>query len=250
MAQLFTNNATSTLNGAIAANTMQITLNTGDGAKFPSPTNGDFFLFTLFQHLNGYEVNWEIVSCTGRTGDVLTVGARGLENTTALPYNNGDFIELRLTASFAGSLALKNSPVLTTPTLAATPAAADNSLAVPTTAFVKTVISTAIAAAVTTWIYINPAIVAAAGGTYVAVAGGAYDIDTSTGPVSLMLPTGMTANQTISWRDYAGTFATNNATIVVNGNKINGQSTNLTSDINYETRQLTYTDANVGCLLA
>jgi hypothetical protein len=141
MTQLYSNNAKSTLNGAITTGALSITLATGDGAKFPSPTGGDFFLFTMYQVIAGFEANWEIVSCTGRAGDVLTLGARGLEGTTPFAFNNGDFAELRFTAGDAGSLAPKANAVLTTPTLAATPVAGDNSLAVPDTAFVQTAVN-------------------------------------------------------------------------------------------------------------
>lgn len=101
--QLFTNNADSALNGAIADNTTSITVVTGDGAKFPSPTGGDFFLLTLFQKLGASETNHEIVKCTARAGDVLTV-VRAQEGTTAKAFNNADPVELRVTA---GTLASK-----------------------------------------------------------------------------------------------------------------------------------------------
>ena len=101
--QLFANNADSSLNGAIAPDTTVLALKVGDGAKFPSPTNGDFFLVTLFQRLGTSELNHEIVKCTSRAGDNLTV-VRAQEGTTALAFNTGDLVELRLTA---GTLASK-----------------------------------------------------------------------------------------------------------------------------------------------
>jgi len=334
MAQLFTNNATSTLNGAIAANTMQITLNPGDGAKFPSPTNGDFFLFTLFQHLNGYEINWEIASCTGRTGDVLAVGARGLDNTIALPYNNGDFIELRITAAYTGSLATKNSPVLTTPTLAATPAAGDSSLAVPSTQFVQNAVNglqtvpvissaqvlttaqaaaqiiiytgvlagnttVAVPAAAKTFTAINRTTGAftltqiAVGGAGIAItqglsqeltcdgvnillassdlsgagiaastvwqpisgntnaiAGVAYNCNTSSAPFNFTFPANPPQNAKIKARDYAGTFATNNLTLVTNGSPFMGNVTQtVTVSTNYLSLEFTFMDSTQGWCL-
>ena len=101
--QLFTNNADSVLNGAIAADTTAITLSTGDGSKFPLPTGGDFFLATLFQKAGASEINHEIVKCVARAGDVLTV-VRAQEGTTAREFNTGDGFELRVTA---GTLANK-----------------------------------------------------------------------------------------------------------------------------------------------
>lgn len=97
MAQLYANNAASTLASSITNSATSITLATGDGAKFPSPTGGDYFLATLFQRTGVTESNWEIVKCTARSGDVLTI-VRAQESTTALAYNSGDYVELRLTA--------------------------------------------------------------------------------------------------------------------------------------------------------
>lgn len=95
--QLFSNNADSILDGAIGSATTTITLRAGDGAKFPAAGGGDFFLLTLFQKLGSSEMNHEIVLCTDRTGDVLTV-VRAQEGTTAKDFNSGDSVELRLTA--------------------------------------------------------------------------------------------------------------------------------------------------------
>ena len=95
--QLFANNADSSLNGAIASDTTVLVLKAGEGGKFPSPANGDFFLVTLFQRVGTTELNYEIVKCTSRVGDSLTV-VRAQEGTTALAFNTGDLVELRLTA--------------------------------------------------------------------------------------------------------------------------------------------------------
>ena len=83
-----------------------------------------------------------------------------------------------------------------------------------------------------------------------AVAGGAYACDTSLGPIPITLPPNPVADQTVSWRDYSGTFASNNVTIICNGNPINGVVGNLISDINGETRQATYRDATKGWLIS
>ena len=244
MAQLYSNNAKSTLNGAIASGTLSITLNTGDGAKFPSPTGGDFFLFTLYQVVNGFEANWEIVSCTGRAGDVLTLGARGLENTTPFAFNNGDFVELRFTAGDAGSLAPKVNAVLTSPTLAATPAGGDNSLNVADTAFVAAAIAAAVA---------NVAIkFSTVTGAVNAVAGGAYDFNTSAAmpAAQLTLPASPAVNTMVCFHDYAGTFAVNNLTIVPNGNPFMGlAATAVTCSTNNYPGALIYRDAIQGWVL-
>lgn len=101
--QLFANNADSELNGAIASNTLSLTLKAGEGAKFPSPTGGDFFLVTLYQKVGATETNHEIVKCTARSGDVLTV-VRAQEGTTARAFSNATPVDLRSTA---GTLASK-----------------------------------------------------------------------------------------------------------------------------------------------
>ena len=102
--QLFANNADSSLNGAIASDTAVLVLKAGEGDKFPSPTNGDFFLVTLFQKVGTTELNHEIVKCTSRAGDNLTV-VRAQEGTTAKSFNSGDLVELRVTAGTLGSKA-------------------------------------------------------------------------------------------------------------------------------------------------
>jgi hypothetical protein len=70
-----------------------ITLTTGQGARFPSLAGGDYFFATLIDTSN----NLEIVKCTARSTDVLTV-VRGQESTTARAFSTGDRIELRVTA--------------------------------------------------------------------------------------------------------------------------------------------------------
>lgn len=101
--QLFANNADSELNGAISPSTLSLTLKAGGGAKFPTPTGGDFFLVTLYQKMGATESNHEILKCTARSGDVLTV-ERAQENSTAKAFANADPVELRETA---GTLASK-----------------------------------------------------------------------------------------------------------------------------------------------
>ena len=104
MTQLFANNAASELASAVTSGDVSLTLKAGDGAKFPTPSGGDFFLVTLYQKAGQDEINHEIVKCTARAGDVLTV-VRAQEGTTARAFNADDPVELRLTA---GSVATKD----------------------------------------------------------------------------------------------------------------------------------------------
>lgn len=97
MTQLFTNNAQTTLNGAINNSTTSIVVT--DGSVFPSPTNGNFFKMTLAQ-AGGSETSWEIVYVTARSGNTLTV-VRGRDGTSAASWSSGDKAEMRLTAADA-----------------------------------------------------------------------------------------------------------------------------------------------------
>lgn len=93
MAQLFSNNASSTLLNSAAAIDTTLTLATGGGAKFTSPTGSNFELLTI---ANPAGTVYEIVMVTARTGDVLTV-TRAMEGTTALAWVAGSVVEGRLT---------------------------------------------------------------------------------------------------------------------------------------------------------
>ena len=129
MSVKFANNAFGTLNAGINNSATSITLSSGQGARFPSLSSGEYFYATLIDTSN----NLEIVKCTARSTDVLTV-TRAQESTTAQAFAIGDRIELRVTAggltdaanpydkdtSSTGSLAL---PVGTT---AQQPTAADS----------------------------------------------------------------------------------------------------------------------------
>lgn len=90
----FANSAYATLAAGIASGATSITLTTGQGARFPSLGAGDYFYATLIDASN----NLEIVKCTARSTDVLTV-TRAQEGTTARAYSAGDRIELRVTAA-------------------------------------------------------------------------------------------------------------------------------------------------------
>jgi len=89
-----TNNAFGTLAAGINSSATSITLTSGQGARFPTLSAGDYFYATLVDTSN----NLEIVKCTARSTDVLTV-VRGQETTTARSYSTGDRIEIRLTAA-------------------------------------------------------------------------------------------------------------------------------------------------------
>jgi hypothetical protein len=97
--QLYANNARTTLASGINASDLTMTVATGDGALFPSPAAGEYFLVTL-------EVgsSHEIVKITSRTGDVFTVDAagRGQESTTAAIWGGGTVVAARVTKDTLG----------------------------------------------------------------------------------------------------------------------------------------------------
>lgn len=98
--QLFANNATSKLVAGISNVSLSLQVSAGDGAKFPNPTGGDYFLATLSRVTSGIESNVEIVKVTARATDVFTI-IRAQEGTSALVYLEDDFVQLRMTAATA-----------------------------------------------------------------------------------------------------------------------------------------------------
>lgn len=97
MAQLFLNNASAILANAISTTDTALTLASGLGGRFPAPTGGNYFVLTLYQMSGSIEINHEIVRCTSRAGDVLTV-VRAQEGTAARAFSSGDPVSMRLTA--------------------------------------------------------------------------------------------------------------------------------------------------------
>lgn len=170
MAQpLYTNNAATVLASGINASATSLTVASGAGSLFPSPTGGNYFYVTL---ITADSTGSEIVKCTARSVDTLTI-TRGQEGTTARSFATGDSVQLRVTAqglvdifnnggvqSISGSTNVVVSSSTGTPTISlpttitsntsgnaatasqsTTQASTDNSTNIATTAFVKTVVS-------------------------------------------------------------------------------------------------------------
>lgn len=112
--QLFANNAASVLANSISSAATTLQLAAGTGARFPNPGNGDYFLLTLFQMSGNTEVNHEIVKCTARNGDTLTV-ARAQEGTFARAFNTADPVSSRLTAGSLTPAAIGAYPLAGNP---------------------------------------------------------------------------------------------------------------------------------------
>lgn len=98
--QHLANNAFSTLSVAVTTSGQAtLTLQTGHGARFPSPQNPDYFMVTLDDG-----TNVEVCTCIARSGDALTV-LRGQEGTTAQSsFATGTRVALRITAETARML--------------------------------------------------------------------------------------------------------------------------------------------------
>lgn len=95
--QLFSDNASSTLVNGVGPGATSIQVSPGEGANFPNPKNGDFFLATLFKRNGVTEFSWEVVLCSDRSGDTMTI-TRAQNGAGPYAFNAGDFIELRLVA--------------------------------------------------------------------------------------------------------------------------------------------------------
>jgi hypothetical protein len=96
----FANNAQSTLASGITSGVTSLTVATGQGARFPTLTAGQYCYATL---ATADEATLEVVKVTARAGDVFTV-VRGQEGTTASAFLAGATVELRLTAAGLGAV--------------------------------------------------------------------------------------------------------------------------------------------------
>ena len=91
--QLFANNAKGRLNAGITDIATTLTLQAGQGALFPNPTAGDWFLSTLVDTSG----NVEIVKVTTRATDTFSVIVRAQEGTANIAFSASDICELRTT---------------------------------------------------------------------------------------------------------------------------------------------------------
>jgi microcystin-dependent protein len=81
--QLFANGASAQLAVSIINTDLTVQVQSGYGALFPSPTGGDWFMVTLEDN----NANVEVMKCTARSGDLLTV-TRAQEGTPAQGFTN------------------------------------------------------------------------------------------------------------------------------------------------------------------
>ena len=88
------NNAFGTLAAGINTTDTTITVDSGQGTRFPTLGSGEYFFATLVDTSN----NLEIVKVTARSTDSMTA-VRAQDNTTAVAFSIGDRIELRPVAA-------------------------------------------------------------------------------------------------------------------------------------------------------
>lgn len=91
----FANNAQSNLAAPLSPSSVSLSVTTGTGGLFPSPTGGDYFVLTLLDALT--KLVTEIIHVTARSGDTMTV-VRAQEGTTAESWLAGDLATNECTA--------------------------------------------------------------------------------------------------------------------------------------------------------
>lgn len=101
MVAVASNNVKSQITGAISTSATTLTVTSGQGALFPnvSSSGTDYFYATLIDALG----NNEIIKCTNRSTDTLTV-VRAQDGTTARSFSAGDRIEMRVVAALVNDL--------------------------------------------------------------------------------------------------------------------------------------------------
>ena len=92
----FTNNAATTLASGITNVATTLTVASGTGVLFPTPSGALFFYATLQSATNS--AIREIVKVTARTTDTFTI-VRGQDGTSGTAFSTGDKVELRVTAA-------------------------------------------------------------------------------------------------------------------------------------------------------
>jgi len=140
-----TNNATGLLAANINSSVTSISLASSAGSKFPTLTVGDWCPIVVVDGSG----NLEIMRCTARSGDVLTV-TRGQEGTTARSFSSGARVDVRLTSAALAEFALSSDMTtalnlkanLASPTFTGTPRAPkaadnDDSTQIATTEWVQ-----------------------------------------------------------------------------------------------------------------
>ena len=96
-------NPTSALASGISSGALSLTVAAGNGSRFPATGTFRVKLTDQFS-----ESLYELVICTARAGDVLTI-TRAAEGTTARAFNVGDTVDLVLSAAALTAYVAENS---------------------------------------------------------------------------------------------------------------------------------------------
>ena len=83
---------------------------------------------------------------------------------------------------------------------------------------------------------------------FTATSGEGYFINTTSGAVTMTLPSSPSAGDIVALKDYANTFDTNNLTINRNGEPIGGESTNAVISVEGQSLTIVYIDGTRGWL--
>ncbi|MEH5889120.1 hypothetical protein [Enterobacter roggenkampii] len=159
---LAANNAQTVLAAGISASATSITVNSGTGSLFPTPSAGvSFFKLTLIDAATG-QLN-EIVHVTARVGDTMTI-VRGQEGTTSRAWSANDIAANMLTSGTLGLFAQLESPAFSGAPTAPTAEAGTSTTQIASTAFVAASILAATGRFINTQIFTSS-------GTYTPSAG-------------------------------------------------------------------------------
>lgn len=125
---LATNQAWALLSTAVATTDTTITLQSGQGARFPiiAGGSGNWFYVTLIDSSN----NLEICQVTATSGDQFTV-TRGVDGTSPRAYASGNRVELRWNAAVITDLQTEINAVQTNLTAAITTLLAELNAQIP-----------------------------------------------------------------------------------------------------------------------
>jgi hypothetical protein len=86
-------------------------------------------------------------------------------------------------------------------------------------------------------------------GDFTAVSGEGYFVNTTSGTITVTLPSSPSGGAIVAIKDYAQTFNTNNCTIARNGSNIEGAAANATLDGKAESVTFVYVDSTKGWVL-
>ena len=115
MPNLFRNNAATTLASPVLTSDTTLVLATNTGARFPTPVIGEWFFVTVQSG-----VNFEIMKCTARAGDILTV-ERAQDGSSLQNWLAGNSVDMRIPRITLENFVQKNEVALLAAGSAAAP---------------------------------------------------------------------------------------------------------------------------------